>query len=396
MSIIICNVAVYIRLLIIEMPKQLLNSTLPFEILKIIFQNLFKKPLNPCYNFKQEFWTESLGEPKTDLKTCLSVCKSWRKAAEDLFGKMSITVYEDSLERLSRDLVHFSQKVRAISLLQSESIDRAVTCLIWYNIILACPNLAWIGVNIHDDSKYVRCLMDTPSERLGHIQHFAVCTQKLHLDLNLKYCKTVTSLYIPSLVSFCGNESFSELVRFISLFPKVVSFSLVMRFCPKDFVDIIQFLEAAPQLQFLEVNHFNKLKSASRTTSMDLCLNELVLGVDFIDVNSLIFITSGLPKLNRLFMTVRYSVTDLPQDRFGTQMYNAEVVFEYMKEVTSKMAYFSIIYKIGDKIYTLQNDNEPQIFQADEDISDALYGYVYDENTGERIHELIDDSVNFL
>lgn len=94
-----------------------LNNVLPIEILENIFQNLnitrmSKDKKNPVYLYAR-------------------------------LGDMSIRVDEDSLERLSKDIVSFAQKASSIRLVESRSrgVDRTAAGLIWFDIILACPNL---------------------------------------------------------------------------------------------------------------------------------------------------------------------------------------------------------------------------------------------------------------
>lgn len=71
-----------------------MNDTLPFEVLKRIFQ----------------YFNINTRSGKENLKTCLYVCKTWQVAAKDLFGEMSIKVSESSLESLSKDVVYFAHK----------------------------------------------------------------------------------------------------------------------------------------------------------------------------------------------------------------------------------------------------------------------------------------------
>lgn len=355
-----------------------LDRTLPVEILKRIFEYVSKT------------W-----HVKEDIDIYLSVCKTWRVAAEDIFREMTISVYEDSLERLSRDIVYFAQKVKSIRLFKSNSIDRTVTCLVWFNIILACPNLISVKINVNDDANYVQCLlMNTATERLSHIQYFETPTPQLRLELNLKFCKTITSLLVTS-ESFCENNSVSGLIKFISLFPKVTSFKLIMNYYSTDPVDIIQFLEAAPQLQFLDIYFFSEVNSILRTTSMDLCLTVLMLEeVGVMDVDSLIFITSGLRKLNKLVVDINnLSVADSQQERFGAQNFNAEELFNDLIGFTSRISWLFLSYRYQDVQYILKDGKEPRIIQVNNDLDDYVFS---DEEPGVWASDPDNDGVDYF
>ena len=76
------------------------NNTLPIDVLKNVFEN---------------FITDR--RRRKDLITCSTVCHSWHAAAREVRG-LSVKVVEDSLERLSRDVALFGQKVKTINIFQ--------------------------------------------------------------------------------------------------------------------------------------------------------------------------------------------------------------------------------------------------------------------------------------
>ncbi|KAI9356327.1 hypothetical protein BD770DRAFT_411253 [Pilaira anomala] len=354
------------------------NNALPIEILKNIFQNLIVKWRGEDYPIKNSSDYKNKAE---DIKTCLSVCRSWQVAAQEFFNKISIRVSEDSLEALSKDVVTFAQKVKSIRLIESRSanFDRTVTCLVWFDIILACPNLDSIKINVSDDSGYVRCLMDTTTERLSRIQKFSTSTSQLHFQLNLKYCKSITELCIPSLSWTSRNDGDNNLIYFISLFPKLTYFRIYNRVRYEDLedaVDIIQFLEAAPQLQKLRISKVKEIKGSSITTSENSsCLTVLRLTAREMDINSLIFIKNRLKKLNQLYISIDSWIMDIPpQEVFGSQEFNAKELLDYLVCFTSDISQFHIRYVFESIIYTLENGKEPEEMKSYE------YEDIYDNN----------------
>lgn len=366
-----------------------MNNILPFEILKKIFQNLIIK-----------------GQSKKDVKICSSVCKSWKVAAQEAFGKISIVVYEDSLEKLSRDIVHFVQRVKSITLNgRTTDIDRTVTCLVWFDIILACPNLVSIEIKAINDSTYVQCLMDTATERLDHIQTFNTATPKLNLELNLKYCKSITSLSITSLETFSENCRDDRLINFISLFPNLISFSSNGIYI--DDVDIIQFLAVAPQLQELSASVFYEVKSSPKIIPENSHLTVLHLKVQRIDINSLIFITTRLKNLNQLMLKIDDLINIVPQEIFGMRNeYSPEELLDDLKDYTSRLSEFFIKYNYEDTTYILESGEEPEIFpfegnfdsNDDEENEYDEDGYVYynysDDEDGSVYYNYSDDDYN--
>lgn len=156
-----------------------LNNTLPIEVLKkkSIFQTLIGKR-RTCHYYTREYWKEFFAEKsKIHIKTC----KSWQVATQEFFSEMSIRVSEDSLQRLSKDIVFFGHKFKSIRLVRIRRrydvngtavclVDRTLACLIWLDIILACPNLISMKIRTTDDFNYLHYLMDTTTttERLAH------------------------------------------------------------------------------------------------------------------------------------------------------------------------------------------------------------------------------------
>lgn len=101
-----------------------LNNTLPTELLIIVFQNLNATHLRG----------------KKDLSTCLSVCKSWKVAAQLLFGELSIKFDEGSMEKLSKYLVFLEEKVKKIKLTRSHGIrmnNRIDDSLVWFDKVIS-------------------------------------------------------------------------------------------------------------------------------------------------------------------------------------------------------------------------------------------------------------------
>lgn len=309
-----------------------LNNTLPFEVLTQIFQYI------------NETW-----RGKMDVKPCLSVCKSWKMAAEQFFSQILIRVDETSLEKLSKDIGYFSHRVKYIVLSEdsSKNVDRTVTCRFWLDIILACPNLTSIRISVRNESEYVRCLMNTDTERLGHIQRFKAYTPKSDLQLSLKYRKTITSLHTDSLKNYRGKDSDDKLVDFISRFPKLNYFIIYSRHCYFDSeFDITQLLEAAPQLQKIWAYRLYEVKSCLIATMSDnLCLTSLTLRVHKMSVNSLVFITTRLKKLNNLYIFMRELTTDVPQEEFEVQKKEyCDQLFDDLKNFTSSIPEVHIYY----------------------------------------------------
>ncbi|KAI9363706.1 hypothetical protein BD770DRAFT_380194, partial [Pilaira anomala] len=326
-----------------------LNDVLPFEVLKKIFQNL---------------------NGKKDIKTCLSVCKSWQVAAREFFGEMLIKVDEDSLEKLLNDIVYFAQQVKSIILSETEStnLNRKFTGLVWYAIVLACPNLTSIKISVNQDYEYTWRLVNTSAKRLGHIQYFETSTSLLHLRLNLKYHKTITSLSIPSDQSIHGTPSKDDsVVEIASKFPKLTSIEIKgprecfysqLLYRPKP-VDIIQLLEEVPHLQKIRVFQPHKIKSSSAITTTDnFCLTSLSLEVNSMDTNSLIFIAARLKQLNYLHLNIKHlKATNLSREQF-----NEASLFDDLISFTRNIPEYYVIYQYYHYgRYILQNGEEPRI-----------------------------------
>lgn len=350
-----------------------LNNALPIEILKNIFQ------------FLSKMWCG-----KMTIKGCLFVCKSWHVAAREFFGKISITVDERSLEKLSRDIVYFAQNVKCIELMESEleAVDRTVTSLVWLDIIVACPNLIAVKINVNGDSDYIRRLLDTTTEILNHIRYFETSPFTYdHLKLNLKYRKTITTLAISSLEHYSGKDNDDDkLVYFISLFPKLTSFKIDCRseyyehFLPSD-VDIIQLLEAAPQLQNFDAFQFHEIKSRSITTRSEnlLCLDSLTLVVNKIDLDSLLFIVTRFKQLNYLDLDIGELIINVPPEEFS-----AEELINDLDKFTLGIPKFRIFCRYQYVCYILMNGAKPyseKIYYYDEDNDfNFFYDDDYDDN----------------
>lgn len=122
-----------------------INNTLPTEIVIGIIQNLREKP---------------------SIKTCLSVCKFWRAIAQAIY-ELKISVDENSLERLSKDMKLFATRVKGITLKSSYTPPPQDISHTWFDMISSCPNLTDIRIDTTERaSEYIRPGMRTITNEL--------------------------------------------------------------------------------------------------------------------------------------------------------------------------------------------------------------------------------------
>ncbi|KAI9351665.1 hypothetical protein BD770DRAFT_429492 [Pilaira anomala] len=238
-------------------------EALPNEILKLIFENLAKEGQ----------YSQKKGRViKEDVKTCLSVCKRWQYVALEFFSeKHEIHANEDTLQRLLNDVASFGHKIESITVYESiktPSPDRKKYSVIWYDILLLCPNLISVYFNFMDIFHYVRVVNDGV-QQLDYFQFFDTfnlshcnfATRQAYLQLCLKYHTTITSLSIVRLDDIPNYIEFNDFIDFIRQFPKLINLYLLGKGWrpPISNIDIHRLLEAVPQLKRFEMRGFRKV-----------------------------------------------------------------------------------------------------------------------------------------
>lgn len=289
------------------MVYQLNNNCLPREILQMIFENLTSN--------------------KSNIKNCMLVCKSWSFVAQGFFSSdISITLPPDLLSNLLNDIPIFSQKVMTINL--HDPYGRNATkdsSTDLQKIVEMCPNLVSLTLNCLDPEPFLDDLNSSVA-KLDKIQKIHLTDQAsqepyvriLYLELNLKYCRTITTLDICTLEevdSFGIKEN--DLASLIAKFPNLEHFRASYKgtYNADVNVDLKHLLNAAPQLQTLKLYKMDKITTHSQNKDVkDVLqgskLTKLKLVADNIDIESLKFITSNLINVNHLELIVEFITPD--------------------------------------------------------------------------------------
>ncbi|KAI9362156.1 hypothetical protein BD770DRAFT_382076, partial [Pilaira anomala] len=271
-----------------------LNNTLPTELLVMVFQNL----LNVTH----------LEGKKRDIKTCLSVCKSWKVAAQEFFDGSSIKVDESSLEKLSRDLDFLVEKVKKITLVDFEGykhIDYFRMYRIWFEKIIPSfsNNLTSVSIANGLPSLFLR---DVRNVRAGG-------------------SVSIQNLYV---------------------------------------IDFIRFLKLIPHLKELEITRIHKIESSSSSgvelrrtdSSANICLDILNLTSMYMDMNTLMNIITCLRPVQALYISVFKLNMNVPPEEF-----EEKEVLNDLQRAASGIPNFSIRFEYNYVKYVLKNDQEPEI-----------------------------------
>lgn len=204
--------------------------------------------------------------------------------------------------------------------------------------------------------------MNSPTERLSHIKNMHTYTIQLNLKLNLYYYKTITSLSISSRSYNTRQDTDTSLVRFASHFPYLTSLRMhgpYIYVVSVDAVDLIRFLEAAPQIQTLHICDFYKIVSNTKPISENLCLTVLDITVTSMDIRSLVLITTRLKKLNLLRLRIDSLILAVPQERIGMRRkFSPEKLLNGLKNYTSGISKVFISFGHMNERYVLEHNED--------------------------------------
>lgn len=158
------------------------DRSLPFEVLKRMFQNLVEKEV---------------------LKICLLVCKSWNFVAQGYFDRdISIKIKRIKYEVLMKDLPIFGQNVKTIKLRPYEFSPpfNEQNEIIWKTILVYCPNITSIYLlKSHSILSLLKALQD-PGLTLNNLQ-------KIEVKELESYSFDIQELFLQANVGYWQNHS---------------------------------------------------------------------------------------------------------------------------------------------------------------------------------------------
>ncbi|KAI9359406.1 hypothetical protein BD770DRAFT_409655 [Pilaira anomala] len=317
-----------------------LNNSLPGEIIKLIFQCLIKS---------RPYYLEEGPQEKEYLKTCLLVCKSWQRVAQEFFdSKISIRLTsKSSLERLSGDISYFGSNVKCITLNDCCWPEEYQTRFFhFYKILLECTSLetvVFLGKNNINEylSRIVYGTKKLPSIKNLHIRHLELCekrTRELYLHVNLQYHETITELSIASLKDLSRFEDFDDLFQLIAYFPNLTTFKLLGALNTYNdlTIDIHQLFKTAPQLQYLQLEglkevNCNSIDEETAEVLQNKILKHLRIETAVMDIKVLKYIVRGLEEYNdELYLDIKALLSDVLHPK------------NYMKQFENKLKAWTI------------------------------------------------------
>lgn len=289
-------------------------GALPPEILKLVFKNLER----------EEICSSSINAKpiKVDLKTCLSVCKSWQCVAQEFF-RVKISLNEDSLPHLLEDISYFGDRVESISVCQSSiSSERERYSLIWRDILLLCPNLISVSFAFIDIYHYLHVMVYGGVEMkcfqlldIIKLPECSLVTRKLYLELNIKHHATITELVIVRLDDIPTYEVFDDFIKFITQFPRLTVLNLIgATEEPTDSnIDIHKLFESVPHLKEFNMREFKKVsidslenkEDISKYYSRDLNILSMRIYIKEMDTKTLEYITARSKKVGHLVLDIK-------------------------------------------------------------------------------------------
>lgn len=295
-------------------------NSLPNEIMKSIFQYLIKS---------RPYYSEEESQDEEYLKTCLFVCKSWRRVAQGLIeSKITITLSsKSSLERLSGDISYFGSKVKCIILCDFQPEEHHTRFFLFRKILLECTSLEsilFMTKNSTDEylSRIVYGTKKLPSIQKIEIFQLQLCdkqTRELYLHANLQYHETITNLSLASLKDLSRFEDFDDLFQFMAYFPNLVSFRLsTIDFSSDLTIDIHQLFKTAPQLQDIDLVGlkeviYNSVDEETEKVLQNKIFKNLQIETACMDIKALKYIAKGLEKCKNaiLYINIGSLVSDV-------------------------------------------------------------------------------------
>lgn len=342
------------------------NLSLPYEILKLIFEDL---------------------EQKEDLKACLLVCKSWNNVAQEYFNRdISIKLNIPKLPKLLDDIHYFALKVKSIELtcLSYKEKEEGLYLSMWRDILIISSNLNSLYVFFWEDTQEYLRILESSEVNLNKIQKITTHitdyhppdSQKLYLRIQIRYCKLVTSLHIYEYGIDYILIEYGGLPQFISNFPNLIRLEVegIDMYDSGMSLDMRQLLESAPLLQELKLDRIKEITgdfedSYASQSIKALNLKEIHLETGKMNIKLLRFILSQAKNIG----SVSILITRLESYEMLSFEENQEIIDDFNKLLTGT-ANINLRFLHGyylwesnsDSLLTVVQDIRPSVFDTED------------------------------